>query len=174
MSPVDMGTFACTDECEDLCSKSIADHILVYVPRLTEGDKVSSGKMPMEAIRVFAAKQEVDRLTDRIFQKKNKNDESDAFRHFVWSTLIAKSIGIEKAKVFLDAHEEDSTQTQNEKQMDLENNRQGLEYFKSTMSSGKAIELDQIEKEALKRLTEKKLRVISPKYDKIPDGYYSK
>ncbi len=173
VTPVDMGTFSCPSQCENLCSKSVTEQILSYVSRLTEGDKVVIAKMPLESIQVFEAKEVVDKLTSRIFKKEGKNDESDAFRHFVWSVLIAQKIGAEKAKTFLDAQEEDSTQSKQEKEMDLANNAYGLDFFKSRGKSGGALELDEIEKEALRRLEQKKLRVLSSTYPKIPGGYYS-
>lgn len=174
ITPVDMKTFSCSTQCEDLCSKTIAEQILVYVPRLTEGDKVVISKMPLEAFKVFVAKEKVDKLTIKIFKKANRKDESDAFRHFVWSALLANELGVKKARIFLNAHEEDSTQSNQEKKMDIQNNSEGLSFFIKSKKSGRSLELDDIEKEALSRLRQKKLNVIKPRFKKIPGGYYSK
>lgn len=47
------------------------------------------------------------------------DDESDAFRHFVWAALLTKELGKARAKEFLDAHETDPDQPHIERQMDL-------------------------------------------------------
>lgn len=53
MSPVEMGTFICPSQCDDLSSKTMTEQILVYVSRLTDGDKIVTSKMPYEALKVF-------------------------------------------------------------------------------------------------------------------------
>ncbi len=174
ITPVDMGSFSCNSQCENLCSKDLSEHILTYAPRLTEGDKVVISKMPYEAYKVFLAKEKVDRLVVNIFKKPSRKDESDAFRHFVWSTLIAQEIGIKKARIFLTAHEQDSTQSKSEKDMDVLNNNAGLTYFTNSSKKNNKLELIDIEEEALERLRQKKLKVLKPKFKKIPGGYYSK
>lgn len=115
ITPTNMDSFSCTDKCGELCSKSISEQILKYTPRLTEGDKIALSKMPYEAYKAFIAKEQTQKLTKNIFQNPKRGDESDAFRHFVWSCLLAESIGVKKAKTFLLAHEEDSTQSSSEK-----------------------------------------------------------
>ena len=174
VTPVDMGSFLCPNSCEELCSKSAADHLLKYAPRLTEVDKTVVSKMPYEALKVFVEKERADNLTEKVFKSPSKNDESDAFRHFVWSVLVAKEIGEDKAKIFLNAHEEDSTQTSAEKQMDLANNSTGLEFFSKSKKANVRLDLNEIEKEALNQLRDKKLKVLESKYKQIPGGYYSK
>lgn len=96
VTPIDMGSFPCPNRCEELCSKSTLDLLLNYAPRLTEGDRVAIAKMPAEAIKVFVAKERADKATEMVFKSSGKNDESDAFRHFLWSFLVAKEIGEEK------------------------------------------------------------------------------
>lgn len=174
VTPVDLGNFSCPSQCSDLCSKSLADHVLAYVPRLTEGDKAIVAKMPYEAYKVFVAKEKVDKLTSQVFKNPGRKDESDAFRHFVWSVLLVQEIGTDKARMFLEAHEIDTTQSNQEKEMDLFNNDQGIKFSVENKKNGKSLELDEIEKEGLLRLRQKKLKVISPRLKEIPRGYYSK
>ncbi len=174
VTPVDMGAFSCPAQCDSLCSKSITEQILTYVPRLTEGDKTVIAKMPYDAYRVFVNKEKVDKLTSQIFKSPGRKDESDAFRHFVWSVLLAQELGSDRARTFLDAHEVDSTQSRQEKEMDLFNNDQGLKFFADRKKAGKVPELNEIEKEALTRLRQKTLKVLTPRYKDIPGGYYSK
>lgn len=133
-------------------------------------------KMPYEAYRVFLAKEKVNTLTGKIFKSGMRKDESDAFRHFVWSVLLAQDIGVEKAQIFLTAHEQDSTQDQSEKKMDEYNNKQGISFFLDYKKSAskEILELDKIEAEALNRLKKKKLKVLKSRFKQIPEGYYSK
>lgn len=174
ITPVDMSTFSCPSECDKMCTKSVTEHFLNYAPRLTEGDKMVIAKMPYEAFKVFLAKETVDKITNKIFKNPGRKDESDAFRHFAWSFLLAQELGPKQAEIFLTAHEEDSTQSKQEKEMDLFNNKQGLEFYEENKKMGKSLELNNIEKEALTRLKNKKLRVLTPRYeDNIPGGYYS-
>ncbi len=168
-----MDTFSCSDQCEDLCSKTTLEQVLNYVPRLTEGDKVVISKMPYEAWKVFLAKEKADKLTLNIFKHSNRRDESDAFRHFLWSTLLAQELGIKKARIFLSAHEEDSTQSKAEKEMDIFNNDQGLTFFTS-LKKKDSLDIRDIEKEALLRLRNKRLKVLKSRFKIIPGGYYSK
>ncbi|MCB0407153.1 MAG: hypothetical protein KDD34_03050 [Bdellovibrionales bacterium] len=169
-----MDSFSCSTQCEELCSKSTVEQILAYFPRLSEGDRLVISKMPKEAFKVFLAKEKAEDLTKKIFNKSGKDDESDAFRHFVWSALVTKELGEDKAKTFLKAHEEDSTQEKNQKEMDTQNNKQGLMFVMEKVKNRQEVEIDQIEKEALLRLRNKKLKVLMPKLKKIPGGYYSK
>ncbi|MCB0390383.1 MAG: hypothetical protein KDD58_03780 [Bdellovibrionales bacterium] len=173
ITPVDMSSFSCPLDCEELCSKSTLEKMLKYAPRLTEGDKLLVANKPLEAFKVFQAKDKVDKLTKNIFGKMSREDESDAFRHFVWSVLLAKELGIKKAEIFLNAHEEDSTQSKAEKEMDLFNNKKGIDFFKKSIESNNPLELSDIEKEGLNKLRNKQLRVNKPRLKSIPGGYYS-
>jgi hypothetical protein len=54
--------------------------------------------------------------------------------------------------------------------MDQFNNKVGMDFLSE---QSKPVSFDRIEKEGLKLLRNKKLKVLKPKLDKIPDGYYS-
>lgn len=54
------------------------------------------------------------------------NDEADAFRHCFWAAILARDIGHFSALLFTNAHESASDNPQEEKEMDLHNNRVGL------------------------------------------------
>lgn len=174
MTPVDMGNFSCPNQCEDLCAKSIPEHVLAYVPRLTESEKTLIAKKPHEAYKVYIAKEKTDDLTEKIFKKSKTNDESDAFRHFVWSALLTQDLGPQIAQTFLNAHENDPSQKKTDKEMDIFNNQQGMDFIVQRQKEGKSIELADIEKEALERLRKKTLRVNKESLKKIPGGHYSK
>lgn len=89
------------------------------------------------------------------------NDESDAFRHFIWAGLLTKELGTEKAKNFLQAHEEDPDQPTNERDMDLHNNNRGqqatLKLIKENNWS-----LEKLEAKGLDELRSKQLEVLKP------------
>ncbi|MBI3316760.1 MAG: hypothetical protein HYZ85_01980 [Candidatus Omnitrophica bacterium] len=54
------------------------------------------------------------------------NGRGDAFRHALWSALMAKSGGATKALEYSNAHEEDPLQPLAEREMDLHNNTVGI------------------------------------------------
>lgn len=175
---VDMGTFDCPNRCTEFCEAPLKEQAdsdpLPYLKGISKGDREAIDKYPRDAITVYRAKEKVDDLTKKLFGKPGRNDESDAFRHFAWAALLAKELGQEKAKYFLDAHEKDPTQPKSEMQMDLANNQRGLDFAKSQINAKIPLELDQIEKAGLSELREGKLKILSPSKKKIPDGYYSK
>lgn len=63
--------------------------------------------------------------TKKKYGKQGHNDESDAFRHAMWNCHMARQIGASEAKKFADAHEENASQPEGEKKMDLHNNQAG-------------------------------------------------
>lgn len=96
-----------------------------------------------------------------IFPNQDLNDESDAFRHFIWSGLLTKELGEQKAKEFLDAHEANPLQAERERQMDQFNNNRGLEASKD-LTKNKNWNLRNLETKALEELRNSKLQVLSP------------
>lgn len=54
------------------------------------------------------------------------NGEGDAFRHCLWSALMARDIGPENALIFSTAHEAYSANPPGEREMDLHNNSVGI------------------------------------------------
>lgn len=174
ISPTDMGNFHCPERCANLCEQNLSDQVLEYAPRLNQGDKALISRFPIQALKIYRAKDKADDLTIKVFKTTGKNDESDAFRHFVWSALITQDLGEKDAKMFLNAHEIEPGQSSKEKEMDLKNNEYGVEYILSRKTIGKPIEIKDIEVEALLRLRSGQLVVIEKKFEKIPNGYYSK
>lgn len=95
----------------------------------------------------------------RIYESMQTNDASDACRHFVWAALLNKEFGPEFSSQVLNGHEQDLKQPQQEKSMDLANNRLGqltsdqlikdkqfsestlLEKFKENLERGRIIVL---------------------------------
>lgn len=89
------------------------------------------------------------------------NDESDAYRHYIWAGLLTKELGTKKAKEFLVAHEADPGQEEDEKNMDLYNNDRGQLAAQLLIKESKW-SLKNLETMALKELQTKKLKVKKP------------
>jgi len=167
---VSMKTFHCTSECKELCEKGISRETLdkyTYVDALTEKEKNLISMFPRIALYGYMSQREAIKSTRRIFGYNGRNDETDAYRHFVWSSFLVNSVGEKMARRLLMAHESTPLQAEKEKKMDLYNNKQGLSAAKEF--KGKQDFNSEIEKEALERLRKNELKVIKYKFKKIPD-----
>lgn len=161
---VDMGTFQCPDQCESLCSAKSEESLLgkfVLYPGLTPGEKQLVVKYPKQAYVVYKQKNITEQSTARNFPDQNLNDESDAFRHFLWAALVTKELGVSKAKEFLDAHEADPDQPSLERQMDEHNNTRGQAAARALIKE-KNWSLKNIEAKGLEELRSKYLQVLKP------------
>lgn len=173
---VDMGTFDCRSQCDSLC-KSPPDQKnfpLNYPKGITKGDRAMITKRPMESIKVFREKQVADDLTLKVFKQQGRNDESDAFRHFVWAALITNELGLDIANEFLTAHEDEDGQPQLEKEMDIFNNNLGSDFVVNRKNKKIPLELDEVENAAFNKLRSNQLKILKSNQKKIPNGYYSK
>ena len=125
---VDMGTFMCPNQCDLLC-KTIENSNpigkFLFYPGLTPNERTLTEKYPKESMIVFIQKTRAEWSSSKYFPEQNLNDEGDAFRHFIWSGLLTKELGTERAKEFLDAHEADLEQPKSEFEMDTHNNNLG-------------------------------------------------
>lgn len=160
----DMGTFICPDQCDKLCKPKKKESLLskfVFYPGLTQAEKELVVKNPKQAFSVFEQKGLAEDSADRNFPDQNLNDESDAFRHFIWAGLLTKELGREKAKEYLDAHETDPDQPEIEKRMDSFNNGKGQSAAESLIQN-KNWSLRNLESQGLKSLHAEELEVISP------------
>jgi len=81
---------------------------------------------PHHILLIKDAKELAIKETRKYFLINGRNDKSDAFRHCLWSAILAKDIGYHNALVFTNAHESDPQNPKNEKKMDLHNNSVGL------------------------------------------------
>lgn len=160
----DMDTVICPDQCDQLCKLKKKDSLaskFVFYPGLTQAEKELVSKNPKQAFLVFKQKSLAESSADRNFPDQNLNDESDAFRHFVWAGLLTKELGREKAKEYLDAHETDPDQPEIERQMDSFNNGKGQSAAESLIQN-KNWSLRNLESQGLKALDAKELEVIRP------------
>ncbi len=164
-----MDSFMCPQACNELCkprpedddySKALGRYL--YYPGLTLEERRLVSKYPREAIKVFSQKQAAESATMRTFNRDAQNDESDAFRHFVWAGLLTKELGSDLAKQFLDAHEGDGRTNDPSRAMDLANNRAGLITAEKLLREGTLTE-STLEKSALDAIAAKTLIVLEPR-----------
>jgi hypothetical protein len=167
-----MSTFMCPGRCSEFCkgtkptpdpnpySKSLLKSLIIY-PGLTETEKKLVVENPKEAFIVFLQKNKAEDLTEKDFPEGLVDDESDAFRHFIWSGLLLKELGVERARVYLEAHEADPLENPASKAMDLANNKTAIAAASQLSTEGK-LDIVNLERQALTYLKEHKLVVIKP------------
>jgi len=116
-------------------------------------------KHPLDAFQIYqAAQKAIEATWNHLKSDHNyEDDNTDGFRHFVWSGFITHEIGHEKAKEYLDSHEDFPENNSAAKEMDLFNNGKGIEY--SRKYSGENFENDLI-KEGLRKIGHRELRWI--------------
>ncbi|MBN8554788.1 MAG: hypothetical protein J0L93_05030 [Deltaproteobacteria bacterium] len=167
-TPVDMSTFDCGGSCPELCKltseNTAISTVKLYIPYLNFEEIKLSTKHPKEAWIVYQQKLLAEKATLTQFGRDNPDDESDAFRHFVWAALLSKELSSELAKTFLDAHEADEDIKSIGRAMDLANNRAGLATAETLRKKNNLNQIA-IEKEAMKALKEKTLVIIRPRGD---------
>lgn len=102
-------------------------------------------KNPLDSFRIYEASQKAIQTTWSHLKSFNnyEDDNTDAFRHFIWSGLVAHEIGFEKAQEYLNAHEDFPNNNPEAKSMDLFNNAKGIEY--SNNYNGGSFEKDLIQ-----------------------------
>ncbi len=163
--PMGMETFYCGSYCDELCDREVIPKDDRYF-RGTEyaacrDEFLTSARHPTAMQTVKNARGRAFALTTENFRQNRADDESDAFRHFLWSALITMNEGSEIAEKFLEAHEscvtEDAAQ-----EMDRHNNRVGIEMAEKLRKSGKLSE-DELVRQGKDLLMKRKLVVISPR-----------
>lgn len=163
----DMGTFHCLNTCDDLCSElksgaaSRPGRFLRY-PGLTAAERKLVDQNPKEAIAVFVQKARAEMSSTRNFPVQGFNDESDAFRHYIWAGLLVKEIGAERAQLYLNAHEENRLQRLPERDMDVANNQIGILAAQKLMAENKKFDLKLLEQSALNDLRAHRLVILNP------------
>ena len=133
--------------------------------RLTPAEKAVIASMasnPLTAVKIPLIKMSKDTAfneTTRRFGFNGRNDQSDAFRHCFWSSVLSRDIGYFWAKAFTDAHETNPDNPPDEKEMDLHNNSVGLKigfyYFIPDSNSS-------LSDKCYKALQNGELKVINP------------
>lgn len=153
---ISMGTFTCGSYCDDLCGREV-----IYKPKPLPVCPIEGWlavTSPKEALKVNESADRAILRAAKHFGANRSDDESDAFRHFVWSALNTQAIGFKLAEKFLEAHESCVTEEAGQ-EMDRVNNTRGIEFVKAHPK----ISEDEIVQEAIKRIRERKLVVIRPR-----------
>lgn len=136
---IGMGTFYCSNYCEEFCKIQNVEKAVFNVTSLYPGLSVSERALvtsePKKALKAYQMSWKAEELCSERFSRSRTNDGSDACRHFVWAILLFHSVGGEFAKVVLDAHENEPDQPESERAMDLANNRLGLLFAPKIQSS---------------------------------------
>ncbi len=122
---VDLSTMSCADECEELCRTEVPPDMSGYYG-LTATEYKFVKKSPAMAAKAYLKSWDAETLCGRLYKVSDTNDESDACRHFVWAALLVEAFGRETADRILDAHEQNPLQPEDEKSMDVANNKIGV------------------------------------------------
>lgn len=160
---VDMGTFHCPKYCEDLCKALLPSRggpISRTLDLCPEEVKLARENL-QDAFIVNEQRHKAVELTESVYQTSRADDESDALRHFLWSFLVCRELGANKAQSFMDAHESCAPRNKYTK-MDRFNNSLGIETCKR-MREDDEVGDEKVLKEGLRLLKEKKLIVEKPR-----------
>jgi hypothetical protein len=129
----DMATFDCSRFCDELCRPvhktepiDFGFKLSSLYPGLTEAEKKIVDKNPHKALYAYWLSWRAESVCKEIYFVSDTNDESDACRHFVWAALLNSTFGPSMTSEILDAHEQNPDEPEEEKAMDLANNRRGL------------------------------------------------
>ena len=95
--------------------------------RLNEEERKYVLMNPVRSFVIKECQDDAERETERRFGYNGRNDETDAFRHCMWSGLISKRISHSEAMKFTTMHEMQDGNDFAEKSMDLHNNKVGAE-----------------------------------------------
>lgn len=163
---VGMGTFQCLSQCEKLCALQLENQKIkdpqVYYPGLSFEEIKLVAQYPKKVFVVLKQKQVAEVETKKVFGRNIANDESDAFRHFMWAGLLVKELGPDLAKKFLDAHEAGESRESPSRAMDLANNREALLVAEKLQKTGR-LNQEALKKEAHRALQDGSLVVLSPR-----------
>ncbi|MFI4852593.1 MAG: DUF6973 domain-containing protein [Gimesia chilikensis] len=125
------------DEVEELLKEKIGERAfndlyddLPYSNRLNPKEKKLLKQDLISGLSALKCAYDARELTSQMYKQTKSclhNGNGDAFRHALWNCLMAKSIGVSKAKQWGDAHENGGTSPNPplEKEMDLFNNEIG-------------------------------------------------
>lgn len=95
--------------------------------RLNEEERKYVLMNPVRSFVIKECQDDAERETEQRFGYNGRNDETDAFRHCMWSGLISKRISHSEAMKFTTMHEMQDGNDFAEKSMDLHNNKVGAE-----------------------------------------------
>lgn len=131
----------CGGYCHKYCASKpkvqIAPSLADLYPGLTDRERQLASQEPIKMLQAYELSFEAEKLCLSIYPSSQTNDESDACRHFMWANLLFRKFGSELSSEILEAHEMNGKQPKIERDMDLANNKIGLESGKKLSDSGK-------------------------------------
>lgn len=144
-----------------------------YQGRLTPAEWKLLERYPLEALDGYVQSQKAIALTWLHFARNSGDDESDAFRHFMWAGLMTRELGVSLARQFSDAHEDlhnPSKKEMRSSEMDRYNNGKGIQAELALESQGKASTGNLVDR-ALESLKNEELDVIRKKGGPVHPGH---
>lgn len=134
LQAADMSNFDCSRFCSDYCKPvsnttsqpPIELKLSALYPGLTDDERKFVDRDPKMALKAYWLSWRAEAACESVYLYSDTNDESDACRHFVWAALLNAEYGQTRSSELLDAHENNPEEPNDEKAMDLANNRRGL------------------------------------------------
>ncbi len=161
----DLSNFVCSQKCEDFCSIDPGNSFsFLNYYGLTKEEVRFCSEHRIVCLTAYRLTWSAENLCKQIYLQSSVNDESDACRHYVWSILLSRELGLRHALSILSAHEKNPNEKADEMQMDLDNNEAGIDYFSKLTK--KNITDEEILSSFKRALSGKKLVIIKPKYPK--------
>lgn len=159
----DMSSFGCPSQCDSLCKKVTTaddetDQLNYY--GLTNDEVKFCTENKTTCLKAYKLSWDTEKICLSVYPQSLTNDESDACRHYVWSNLLSRDIGLKDAETILNAHENNPKEPADEKAMDLANNRLGLIDFQKN----KKITDIEIINSFKQNLKNKSLVILKPRY----------
>lgn len=164
VSQSDMSSYMCPQECEFLCQVPKDTDINENLYGLTDDEIKFCKENTVNCAKAYLLSWDAEKICLTIYPKSRVNDESDACRHYIWAILLSRDIDSSTAETVTSAHENTPHEKQDEKAMDLANNRLGLFYYQNLKN--KKTTDEQIAQSFKEQLASKKFIILRPKYSK--------
>lgn len=106
--------------------KGVHDAVEAFGEKLTEAEYQLAIQHPLRLPGLVEAKATSEKLATEAYGDSAKGD---AYRHLLWTWLLADSFGVEFARAIAEAHEEGGDNPPRESERDRKNNELGLAYW---------------------------------------------
>ena len=132
MVETDFSNFDCNRFCDDYCAQSKMRNsdpqfrLSDLYPGLTEAEKKIVDENPLKTAEAYRLSWKAESVCREDYLVSDTNDESDACRHFIWAGFLYSNLGDSFAEKVLNAQEANVDQPDNERKMDVANNKRGI------------------------------------------------
>jgi len=134
-----------------------------YKGRLTPAEAAFIRAYPLDALNAYAQSRRAILSTWKYFGRNVEDDESDAFRHFIWAGLLSEQLGEARVREYLSAHEDIPANAakagSSGLEMDRYNNEEGLRAARA-LADKNELSLARLENEARNAIAQDKLNVL--------------